>query len=296
MKYDLNMVTILLYLTVFSTFHTRFRVVMYEYLTFRNHLWCTLCTVYGTSGLMKMPLIRSAAIHIIYCVCCDDRCAKRPSVLIWASAGVAANLESPRPQFWCVSFPVLIPTPWALPFSSNFFISMCWPQVALDMTFWFWLWLQVPFQSKPLLILFSQLMGDTCTRGCRFCSVKTHRAPPPVDAEEPERAARAVASWGVHYIVLTSVDRDDLVDQGAGHFAATVRAMKRARPDLLVECLVPDFRGDEQCVRTVASCGLEVFAHNIETVEAFQRYRNVTAIAIPDPIRFSSILLSHLTV
>ena len=115
-------------------------------------------------------------------------------------------------------------------------------------------------------------MGDTCTRGCRFCSVKTHRAPPPVDAGEPERAARAVAGWGVHYIVLTSVDRDDLADQGSGHFAATVRALKRARPDLLVECLVPDFRGDASCVRTVAQSGLEVFAHNVETVEPLQRY------------------------
>ena len=68
----------------------------------------------------------------------------------------------------------------------------------------------------------AQLMGDTCTRGCRFCSVKKNKAPPPLDADEPANAARAIVSWGVRYIVLTSVDRDDLADQGASHFARTV--------------------------------------------------------------------------
>ena len=115
------------------------------------------------------------------------------------------------------------------------------------------------------------LMGDTCTRGCRFCAVKTSRAPPPPDADEPENTAAAVADWGVGYVVLTSVDRDDLPDGGAGHFAATVCAIKRRRPDILVECLTPDFSGDEALVAELARCGLDVFAHNVETVARLQR-------------------------
>ena len=86
------------------------------------------------------------------------------------------------------------------------------------------------------------LLGDTCTRGCRFCAVNTSQAPPPPDPLEPEHTAQAVADWGVGYVVLTSVDRDDLPDGGAEHFAHTVRALKALRPDVLVECLTPDFR------------------------------------------------------
>ena len=115
------------------------------------------------------------------------------------------------------------------------------------------------------------VLGDTCTRGCRFCAVKTSRAPPPPDADEPENTAAAVADWGVGYVVLTSVDRDDLPDGGAGHFAATVCAIKRRRPDILVECLTPDFSGDEALVAELARCGLDVFAHNVETVARLQR-------------------------
>ncbi|XP_030380008.1 lipoyl synthase, mitochondrial isoform X2 [Scaptodrosophila lebanonensis] len=111
------------------------------------------------------------------------------------------------------------------------------------------------------------LMGDTCTRGCRFCSVKTARAPPPLDPDEPVNTARAVASWGLDYIVLTSVDRDDLIDGGSIHIAKTVREIKKRNSNIFVECLVPDFRGDMQCVETIAKCGLDVYAHNIETVE-----------------------------
>jgi lipoic acid synthetase len=114
------------------------------------------------------------------------------------------------------------------------------------------------------------LMGDTCTRGCRFCAVNTSQAPPPLDPAEPANTAAAVADWGVGYVVLTSVDRDDLPDGGAGHFAATVRALKAARPELLVECLTPDFRGDLAAVRALASSGLDVFAHNLETVARLQ--------------------------
>jgi lipoic acid synthetase len=115
------------------------------------------------------------------------------------------------------------------------------------------------------------LMGDTCTRGCRFCAVNTSQTPPPLDPDEPKNTAEAVADWGVGYVVLTSVDRDDLPDGGADHFAETVRGMKQLRPDLLVECLTPDFRGDMDAVRRLASSGLDVFAHNIETVESLQK-------------------------
>ncbi|CAM9916903.1 unnamed protein product [Scytosiphon promiscuus] len=114
------------------------------------------------------------------------------------------------------------------------------------------------------------IMGDTCTRGCSFCAVKTSRAPPPLDADEPEKVAKAVTDWGLGYVVLTSVDRDDLPDQGANHFASTVRGLKRRAPKLLVECLAPDFRGDLKLAEQVAMSGLDVFAHNLETVERLQ--------------------------
>ncbi|XP_049888178.1 lipoyl synthase, mitochondrial isoform X2 [Pectinophora gossypiella] len=113
------------------------------------------------------------------------------------------------------------------------------------------------------------LMGDTCTRGCMFCSVKTSRAPPPLDALEPRRTAQAVGRWGLGYIVLTSVDRDDLEDGGSAHFAETVKEIKKQNKDILVECLVPDFRGSRPCIERVACSGLDVFAHNVETVERF---------------------------
>uniref|UniRef100_A0A224XQT4 Lipoyl synthase, mitochondrial n=1 Tax=Panstrongylus lignarius TaxID=156445 RepID=A0A224XQT4_9HEMI len=112
------------------------------------------------------------------------------------------------------------------------------------------------------------LLGDTCTRGCRFCSVKTSRAPPPPDPQEPTNTAKAVVSWGLDYVVLTSVDRDDLPDGGSTHFASTVKEIKRLKDAMMVECLVPDFRGDRTAIATIANCGLDVFAHNIETVEA----------------------------
>jgi lipoyl synthase len=115
------------------------------------------------------------------------------------------------------------------------------------------------------------LLGDTCTRGCRFCAVNTAQTPPPPDPDEPANTARAIADWGVGYVVLTSVDRDDLPDGGAEHFAATVRGLKALRPDLLVECLTPDFQGDLDAVRRLARSGLDVFAHNVETVEPLQR-------------------------
>jgi lipoic acid synthetase len=110
------------------------------------------------------------------------------------------------------------------------------------------------------------LLGDVCTRGCSFCSVKTARRGAPVDPEEPEKVLEAVRRMELRYVVLTSVDRDDLPDQGAGHFAATVRHLKEREPALLVEVLIPDFRAEEACLRTVAESGADVLAHNVETV------------------------------
>ena len=101
----------------------------------------------------------------------------------------------------------------------------------------------------------------------RFCSVKTARAPPPPDPKEPEKTADAIAKWGLDYVVLTSVDRDDLNDGGSSHFALTVKEIKRRSTKIMVECLVPDFRGDLECVENIVKSGLDVFAHNIETVE-----------------------------
>ena len=116
------------------------------------------------------------------------------------------------------------------------------------------------------------LMGDTCTRGCRFCAVKTSRTPPPLDVDEPEKVSTAIAKWGLDYVVLTSVDRDDLSDGGSAHIAKTIALLKQKNPHLLVECLTPDFQGDLSHVRAVAGSGLDVYAHNIETVEGLQRF------------------------
>lgn len=114
------------------------------------------------------------------------------------------------------------------------------------------------------------IMGDTCTRGCRFCAVKTSRKPPPLDPFEPENISEAVSQWGLGYVVLTSVDRDDLPDQGSSHIAETISLLKKKQPDLLVECLTPDFSGRHELIDRVALSGLDVFAHNVETVESLQ--------------------------
>jgi lipoic acid synthetase len=116
------------------------------------------------------------------------------------------------------------------------------------------------------------LLGDTCTRGCMFCAVNTHATPPPPDPFEPFKTAQAVTKWGVDYIVMTSVDRDDIPDGGAQHFAHTVELLKQRKPELLVECLVSDFRGDLSSVETLARSGLDVYAHNVETVERLQQF------------------------
>ncbi|XP_030047167.1 lipoyl synthase, mitochondrial isoform X1 [Microcaecilia unicolor] len=116
------------------------------------------------------------------------------------------------------------------------------------------------------------LMGDTCTRGCRFCSVKTSKNPSPLDPMEPYNTSKAIADWGLDYVVLTSVDRDDICDGGAEHFAKTVSLLKERNPKIIVECLTPDFQGDMKAVEIVALSGLDVYAHNVETVQELQRH------------------------
>jgi lipoic acid synthetase len=110
------------------------------------------------------------------------------------------------------------------------------------------------------------LMGSVCTRACRFCAVDTGNPRGWLDAEEPENVARSVALMKLKYVVLTSVDRDDLPDGGAAHYAAAIRAIKRLNPDTAVEALTPDFQGVPDDVRCVLDSGLDVFAQNIETV------------------------------
>src|SRR5437867_1354406 len=114
------------------------------------------------------------------------------------------------------------------------------------------------------------LMGDTCTRGCRFCAVTSGNPHGLLDLDEPKKVAMALAEMDLSYVVLTSVDRDDLPDGGAAHFAKTVREIKIRRPDMLVEALIPDFQGDLDAVRAVVDSGVDVLDHNIETVERLQ--------------------------
>lgn len=112
------------------------------------------------------------------------------------------------------------------------------------------------------------VMGDTCTRGCRFCSVKTSAAPAPLDPLEPCNTAEALSRWGLDYVVITSVDRDDLPDGGSMHLGEVIKQIKLKAPQMLIECLSPDFSNNLDHVDNVASAGLDVFAHNVETVEA----------------------------
>ncbi len=109
------------------------------------------------------------------------------------------------------------------------------------------------------------IMGDTCTRGCRFCYVKKG-VPQPIDPLEPYKVAEAVKKLGLDYVTITSVDRDDLPDGGAEHFARTIRAVKDLNPGVRVEVLIPDFRGDLDALKRVVDSGPDVLAHNIETV------------------------------
>ena len=111
------------------------------------------------------------------------------------------------------------------------------------------------------------LMGATCTRACRFCAVDTGNPKGWLDPQEPANAAESVRLMGLTYVVLTSVDRDDLSDGGAGHYAACVQAIRERNPNTAVEALTPDFNGDEAAVARVVNSGLQVFAQNLETVE-----------------------------
>jgi lipoyl synthase len=111
------------------------------------------------------------------------------------------------------------------------------------------------------------IMGEVCTRGCRFCNVKTGNPKGKLDLEEPQKVAHAISQMGLDYVVLTSVDRDDLPDEGSGHFASTVRELKARVPDLIVEVLAPDFKGRAEFIEKIVQAGPDVFAHNVETVE-----------------------------
>jgi lipoic acid synthetase len=149
------------------------------------------------------------------------------------------------------------------------------------------------------------LMGDVCTRACRFCAVNTGNPKGWLDPEEAENTARAVQLMGLKYVVLTSVNRDDLDDGGAGHYAEVVKAVKEKNPDTAVEALTPDFLGDLGAVETLVASGIEVFAQNVETVErlthpvrdaraGYQQTLNVLAhgkISRPDVITKTSLML-----
>ncbi len=120
------------------------------------------------------------------------------------------------------------------------------------------------------------LLGETCTRSCGFCAVATGRPAPP-DPDEPGSVAETSRRLGLKFVVVTSVARDDLQDGGAGHFAATVRAIRERNPDARVEVLVPDFKGERESIRVVVESGPTVFNHNLETVERLTRRVRVQA-------------------
>ncbi len=149
------------------------------------------------------------------------------------------------------------------------------------------------------------LMGAVCTRGCRFCAVTSGHPRGVLDPLEPWKVVRVLGEWGLDYVVLTSVARDDLPDGGAAHFAQTVRAIKRQHPHVLVEVLIPDFQGDLDALKTVVEAGPDVVAHNVETVARLtprvrdrrarydQSLRVLQAVKEIDPTRYtkSSIMV-----
>lgn len=111
------------------------------------------------------------------------------------------------------------------------------------------------------------VMGEECTRGCRFCAIKTNLAPPPLDPNEPKNLAEAISSLNLKYIVVTSVARDDLTDEGSSHFAECIRELKKKMPKLLVEVLVPDFKAKKNLIQNIIDAKPDVVSHNVETVE-----------------------------
>lgn len=124
------------------------------------------------------------------------------------------------------------------------------------------------------------LMGDICTRYCRFCNTKSSSVGIPMSelVDEPENIAAAVGEMNLKYVVLTSVDRDDLPDQGSQHFADCVRAIRQRHPDVAIELLIPDFQGDENCLRRIVDAKPDVIGHNLETVqELHARVRDLRA-------------------
>jgi lipoyl synthase len=116
------------------------------------------------------------------------------------------------------------------------------------------------------------LMGEVCTRGCRFCAVKTGNPRGWLDEQEPQKIADTVKQFGLKYVVLTSVDRDDLPDGGADHFAKTVECLKETVPGIMVETLIPDFQGREEPLERLMASSPDVIAQNIETVERLTHY------------------------
>lgn len=114
------------------------------------------------------------------------------------------------------------------------------------------------------------ILGSVCTRNCRFCAVEKGRKGEPPDAFEPRRIAEAVEKLGLRYVALTSVDRDDLADGGAGHFADCVKEIKNLNKNAIVELLIPDFQGNAESLRKITEAGADIIGHNIETVKEFQ--------------------------
>ncbi len=110
------------------------------------------------------------------------------------------------------------------------------------------------------------VMGDTCTRGCRFCAVNTQKTAPPLDPLEPVKLASSVASMELDYVVVTSVDRDDIPDQGAGHIARCIETLREECPGTIIEFLIPDFQGREDLLEIIMDARPDVLAHNVETV------------------------------
>ncbi len=110
------------------------------------------------------------------------------------------------------------------------------------------------------------VLGDLCTRGCHFCAVRKSQSGISVDKMEPEKLAQAIKEWNLDYVVITSVCRDDLPDQGSSHFARCVEEIKKNAPETLVEVLIPDFRGDTESLKRIVEAKPDVIGHNIETV------------------------------
>jgi len=149
-------------------------------------------------------------------------------------------------------------------------------------------------------------MGTVCTRRCAFCQVQRGQPPQPLDSQEPQRIAEAVEVLGLDYVVLTSVARDDLPDQGAGHFVRTIEAIRQVRKSVKIEVLTPDFRGDRSLIAQVVQAEPVCYNHNIETVRRLQKpvrrgasyERSLQVLAVvkeinPNLLTKSGLMLGH---